>query len=157
MYRKPLVRYVLSLFKQASQTFFLKKQFSNHHIAGLYSGIFIMYLQYQASKKETENPIIFYALCVLYILCVAMISADIAAYVTHDVSSNAHIHLYNFDSVQNNIGNSISLVQAILFGCDDFIVQCILVRTTAAEGAYHQIYFQRYTVAGLCGAAIPRS
>lgn len=73
----------------------LSKTVPNHHNAGLYSGIFIMYLHYHASRKEADNPILFYALCLLYVLCVAMICVDIAAFVLHEVSNNEHIH--NFD------------------------------------------------------------
>lgn len=98
MYRNPLVRYdgTISSTLASVHNLFFKKKITT--FAGLYSGIFIMYLQYQASRKETDNHIISYALCVLYVLCVAMVSADIAAFVIRDVSNNAHIFfLYNFE------------------------------------------------------------
>ena len=98
MYRNPLVRYdgTISSTLASVHNLFLKKKITT--FAGLYSGILIMYLQYQASRKEAYNHIISYALCVLYVLCVAMVSADIAAFVIRDVSNNAHIFfLYNFE------------------------------------------------------------
>ena len=49
-----------------------------------------MYLQYHASKKVADNPILFYALCLLYMLCVAMISADLVGFF-HKVSNNERI------------------------------------------------------------------
>ena len=52
-----------------------------------------MYLQYHASKKEADNTILFYAICVLYILCGTMISVDVAASVIRDVSNNDHLFL----------------------------------------------------------------
>jgi len=78
---------------------------------GLYSGIFIMYLQYHASQKETDNSILFYALCLLYMLCVAMVCIDIAASVIG----------------QNSVSYRITIIQAIVFGCYDFVSQCILI------------------------------
>lgn len=71
----------------------LSKAVQNYYVAGLYSGIFIMYLQYHASKKEDDSSILFYALCLLYMLCVAMISVDIAASVViREVSNNKHFY-----------------------------------------------------------------
>ena len=59
-------------------------------ILGLYSGIFALYLQYHSSKKETDNATqnIFYALCVLYVLSVALIALDIAIFLATFVSNN---------------------------------------------------------------------
>ena len=50
-----------------------------------------MYLQYHASRKEADNPILFYALCLLYVFCVAMIFVDITAFLLREVSNNEHI------------------------------------------------------------------
>jgi len=79
---------------------------------GLYSGIFIMFLQYHASKNQADNSILFYALCFLYMLCVAMISADIAASVVIRESSIIY---------------RITIIQVTVFGCYDFLSQCILI------------------------------
>src|SRR5271154_817914 len=50
-------------------------------IPGLYSGIFAMYLQYHQLKKDSTGQgkaktILFYALCALYVLSLAVISLD---------------------------------------------------------------------------------
>jgi hypothetical protein len=60
-------------------------------IPGLYSGIFVMYLQYHAARKRSNNAkenIIFYALCVVYALSMAVIALDIAVSVTTTFVSN---------------------------------------------------------------------
>ena len=51
----------------------------NYPILGVYSGIFALYLHFHAAKEETGNTkkIIFYALCVLYLLSVVGFVLDI--------------------------------------------------------------------------------
>jgi hypothetical protein len=59
--------------------------------SGLYSGIFAMYVQCHASKKGNNNAkqqVVFYALCMLYVLSVALNALDIATYVTIQFVSN---------------------------------------------------------------------
>ena len=58
------------------------KEAHNYPIPGLYSGIFVMYLQCHASKKKSDDNrkpnIVFYSLCVLYVLSGAVIALEIA-------------------------------------------------------------------------------
>ena len=82
MYRRPLVRYGICSIRVIK----ISNAVQNYYAAGLYSGIFILYLQYHASKKEADNSILFYALCLLYMLCVTMICVDIASSVIGQVS-----------------------------------------------------------------------
>ena len=51
-------------------------------VPGLYSGVFVLHLQleYHATDKTKQN-IIFYALCVLYVLSVVVMALDIANFV----------------------------------------------------------------------------
>jgi hypothetical protein len=50
---------------------------------GLYSGIFVLYLQCHASKTDTAkaNSFLFSAICFLYILSIATIAFDIVSFV----------------------------------------------------------------------------
>ena len=50
---------------------------------GLYSGIFAMYLQHHSSKKGTHGTknILFFSLCVLYVLSVATVITDMAVFI----------------------------------------------------------------------------
>ena len=69
---------------------------SHYTVSGLYSGIFAMYLSYYGSKdtNKTKN-ILYYALCVLYVLSVATLSLDIGIFVYEEVSSQP-IHKISF-------------------------------------------------------------
>ena len=55
---------------------------------GIYSGVFIMYLQYYGSKKGASkgNNTLFYALCLLYLLSVVSIVVDLAIFFIPQVS-----------------------------------------------------------------------
>ena len=56
---------------------------------GIYSGIFAIYLQF-ASKDSRTTTIIFYALCLLYVLSIATVVSDLLNYlVDSDVSNNS--------------------------------------------------------------------
>ena len=61
-------------------------------ILGIYSGIFAIHVHYHASRERTDNippnRIVFYALCVLYVLSVALIALDIAPVVVGVFASN---------------------------------------------------------------------
>ena len=63
---------------------------------GIYSGIFILYLQYHASKTDNvkANIIIFYALCLLYVLSVATVGIDIVNLLTTTTVSNEHLFFF---------------------------------------------------------------
>src|SRR5271168_1616724 len=62
------------------------KEVQYYPIPGLYSGIFAMYLQYYQLKKDSTGQgkaktILFYALCALYVLSLAVISLDTTEFV----------------------------------------------------------------------------
>ena len=64
-------------------------------IPGLYSGIFVMYLQCHAFKMKADDnrkpTIVFYPLCVLYVLSEAVFSLEIANFwFDKFVSNNEH-------------------------------------------------------------------
>ncbi|KAF8816038.1 hypothetical protein BYT27DRAFT_7154988 [Phlegmacium glaucopus] len=81
-------------------------------LCGIYSGIFAMYLQ-GASKKDTNKRInvIFYALCVLYVLSVGDVVVDTASYIYANPTALLHT----------------GFIQGTLAGCCDFIAQSILI------------------------------
>ena len=66
---------------------------------GLYSGIFVMYIQCKPDKSRTST-ILFYTLCLLYVLSTATIVADLVALILQ-VSNNSickniiFYHLYS--------------------------------------------------------------
>ena len=63
-------------------------------VPGLYSGIFLMYyLQYNPCKKDasTRNNILFYALCLLYVLSMATAAVDLIIYLRIPVGKNEHL------------------------------------------------------------------
>lgn len=70
-------------------------------IPGLYSAIFVLYLQHHwqsASKKGFEKTamgnILFYSLCVLYVLTASVIILDMSYFILRVVSYNStHDHL----------------------------------------------------------------
>ena len=51
-----------------------------HYSTGIYSAIFIMYIQYHASKNRSDKrkTILFFAICALYILSIVTIILDFA-------------------------------------------------------------------------------
>ena len=55
------------------------KTVQHYAISGVYTGIFAMYLQYYASRKDVSkgNSIIFYALSRLYLLSLSTIALDV--------------------------------------------------------------------------------
>ena len=55
--------------------------------AGLYSGIFALYLQCQ-SKKTGTAIILFYAVCLLYVLSATSFVSDLVALILEVVSNN---------------------------------------------------------------------
>ena len=67
----------------------------NYSCPGLYSAVFIIYMQYHASKKLGINKRNFfvYALCILYMLSGATIALDVTR---HVVVSKTCIHHNNF-------------------------------------------------------------
>lgn len=60
-------------------------------LPGIYSGVFALYLRHYAARKlkGTSNAILFYALCVLYILSTVIMTLDMAYFVAlGNVSNN---------------------------------------------------------------------
>ena len=55
---------------------------------GIYSGIFAIYLQYVLSKESRKTSIIFYALCLLYVLSTATVISDLLEFAIQ-VSNNS--------------------------------------------------------------------
>jgi len=83
---------------------------------GIYSGLFAIYwhLAYHATKRETESSkpvIVFYPLCVLYVLTVVVFAIDIAP----ALGDNTLLYY------------RLAIASTVLFGCCDFIAQCILI------------------------------
>jgi len=73
-----------------------------------------MHLECDAIKREIENRkpnILFYALCLLYSLTMAIFAADIANPFLADVAVEYHL----------------DITASVLFGCCDFIAQAILI------------------------------
>ena len=56
-------------------------------LLGIYSGIFVLYLQTHVSKETRTTSLIFYALCLLYVLSTATVVSDLLQYLI-DVSNN---------------------------------------------------------------------
>ena len=109
---------------------------------GIYSGIFITYLQCRSPESRTAN-MVFYALSVLYILSTASVVVDLLS-ITIAVSNNSirkNIIFLSFMQLYTGLNTlpvqlqldlysilfRIVIVQTVLFGCCDVIGQCILV------------------------------
>jgi len=84
---------------------------------GFYSALFVMYLQYQASNKDTDRrtTIIFYCLCVLYAFSTIMLAMDIGKFIVATRGIDITL-LYRF-----------VVTSSVLSGCCDFIAQSILI------------------------------
>ena len=116
----------------------LLKQSNIFPIPGLYSGIFVMYLQHQGSQQSTDKAknILFYALWVLYALSTATIIIDILGFawpLADAVSMDYHGCLTLFQLVVQNYQNMeiayhLEIIEVTVFACCDFIAQLILVR-----------------------------
>ena len=139
---------------------------------GIYSGLFVTYLQCRSPESRTAN-IVSYALCVLFILSTANAVMDLLN-ATLGVSNNSISKNIIFLSVMqmNLIFNTLPvqlqldlnsmlfrvvIVQTILSGCCDIISQCILVSTNHCTSIIHLTTIQRSTDVGLCGVGISRS
>ena len=107
-------------------------------ITGIYSGIFVMYLQHRGSQQNTHrvNNILFYALWVLYALNMATIIVDTLGWIDA-VSVDEHRCLTLFQLVlqSDETVYHIKIIHATIFALCDVIAQSILVRTT--DNCYH--------------------
>ena len=76
----------------------LHNQPRHYPMAGLYSGIFVMYLQCHASKKGADkgSNIVFYALCLQYALFVPLFALELIIMMTPIVSMNNEYLIYVF-------------------------------------------------------------
>jgi hypothetical protein len=104
---------------------------------GIYSGIFALYLQCPLKESRTAI-IVFYVLCLLYVLSMATVVMDLLATII-EVSNNS---IRNIIIILMRIGAlspqdlndsqsmiyRIGIVQVVANGSCDFIAQCILVR-----------------------------
>ena len=140
---------------------------------GIYSGLFAIYIQC-ALKEFRKITIIFYALCLLYILSTATIVSDLLVFII-EVSNNSICKNIIFLSVMQwrlstlpiqlridlqSIIFWVSIVHTTLYGCCDFIAQCTLVRTGINHCTYLTFYSpksSRSTVVGSCGVEISMS
>ena len=142
---------------------------------GIYSGIFVSYLQCRSPESRMAN-IVFYALCVLYILSTASVVVDLLAF-TLTVSNNSISKNIIFLSVMHcgqlytglntlpvqvqldldSMLFRIGIVQIVLFGCCGVIGQCILVSTNPCTTSSIHLTIQKSTDVGLCGVGISRS
>ena len=123
---------------------------------GIYSGIFAIYFKLQfASKDSRTTTIIFYTLCLLYVLSTATVVSDLLNYlvIDSDVSNNSIckniiyllvmlIHLNTLPvQLQIDLQSTlfrIVIVQTTVSSFCDFIAQCTLVRINHC--IYHLFY-----------------
>ena len=105
------------------------------HGLGIYSGIFAMYLQCPLKESRTAI-IIFYVLCLLYVLSAADVVSDLLSRIL-EVSNNSickimQICIGALSPQLQNVSLLMvfrnNIVQIIVNGSCDFIAQCILVR-----------------------------
>ena len=108
---------------------------------GVYSGIFATYLQCPSTKSGTAI-ILFYAVCLLYVLSTVSFASDLVALILY-VSNNSICKITFFVSVMQTRFRtlspqlqtdslpmlfSISIIQSAVDGFCDFLAQSILVR-----------------------------
>ena len=136
---------------------------------GIYSGIFVIYLHF-ALKDSRTTTIVFYALCLLYVLSTVTVVCDLlSSIIDSDAVSNNSIckiiisllvMLMRLNTLpvqfqidlQSRSLYRITIVQGTVIGCCDVIAQCTLVRIN--HYIYHLFYLQRSTVVGSCGVKI---
>jgi hypothetical protein len=121
---------------------------------GLYSGIFAMYLQRPLNNTTGRMAtILFYAVCLLYVLSTVAVIVDLLSIILTLVSNNSICkNIIFFISVVQAYSNSLSpidieslqfhiaIIQNIASGCCDFLAQCILVRINHLSCTYHPFY-----------------
>ena len=111
--------------------------------SGVYSGIFAMYLKCQCpSKRSGTALILFYAVCLLYVLCIAAFVSDLVAVILQVSNNSIRKNTIFLSVVQTRFSSlspqlqidslpmliRISIIQSTVGGCCDFLAQCILVR-----------------------------
>jgi hypothetical protein len=114
---------------------------------GIYSGIFAIYLKCPSKESRTAT-IVFYVLCLLYVLSMASVVMDLLQCII-DVSNNSICKIIimqmRIGALSPQIQNDslsmifrINIVQVVASASCDFIAQCILVRIN--HRAYHLFY-----------------
>jgi hypothetical protein len=117
-------------------------------LLGIYSGIFAIYLQYPSKEFKTAI-IVFYVLCLLYVLSMATVVCDLLSF-TLGVSNNSICKIIimlmcigalspQMQNASQSILFRMSIVQTLVTGSCDFIAQCILVRIN--HRAYSSVLF----------------
>ena len=136
----------------------LAKEIQLFPCLGLYSGIFAIYFQCPSNKTRTAN-IIFYIICLLYVLCAATVVSDLLDIILR-VSNRFIIKNIILSSVVQSIINSLSPrlqidfqpiliriadVQLTVNACCDFTSQCIIVRINHSTRCciYHLFYLPK--------------
>ena len=110
---------------------------------GLYTAIFIMYLQYQTSKRsviDIVQNVLFYLICILYVLSVVTIIGDTVDFIITVSSSRLcrlvvfyyylHSLVQYLDTARppsNSLLLHLAFLQVTVTGCCDFLAQLILV------------------------------
>ena len=136
---------------------------------GIYSGIFVLYLQCRSPESRTAN-MVFYTLCLLYVLSTANIVMDLLNFtlaVSNNSISNIFLSVMQLYTFLNTLPVQLQLdlnsmlfrtniAQNVLFCCGDVIGQCILVSTNPCTSSIH-LTLQRSTDVGLCGVRISGS
>ena len=124
---------------------------------GIYSGIFAVYLQCTSDESRARSAnIVFYILCILYVLCAATVVFDLLEFtfaVSNKFICKNIIFIISFSqfltiyppSLQLQIDsqpifNRILVVQATVGACCDFTAQCIIVRINHSSSIYHLFY-----------------
>ena len=110
---------------------------------GLYCGLFAIYLQCQSNKSTGRMAtIVFYAICLLYLLSTVNFVIDLVATILEvsDISiCSKNIIFLSVAQLRINAPIfSIAIVQSISNGCCDFLAQCILVCIN--HSTYHPLY-----------------
>jgi hypothetical protein len=114
---------------------------------GIYSGIFALYLQCPL-KESRPAIIVFYVLCLLYVLSMASVVSDLLASIL-EVSNNSICKIIimlmrigalspQFQNVSQSMSYRVDIVQGVANGSCDFIAQCILVCINHCT--YHPFY-----------------
>ena len=121
---------------------------------GIYSGIFAIYLQYALTRKESRTAtIVFYGLCLLYVLSTVSVVSDLLANTIEVSNKILSVRLSFFLLVMqfrintlpvqlqidsNSLLFRLLFVQITINGCCDLIAQCSLVRINHCT--YHLFY-----------------
>ena len=126
---------------------------------GIYSGILAIYLHYALTRRKESRTttIVFYALCLLYILSTATVVCDLLVYIVEVSNKSTSKNNFFLSLMQMRISTlpvqlqddsqslltRISFVEITVNGCSDFIAQCTLVRINLC--IYHLFYSPKYS------------